>query len=96
MNLGAIIAHAIADPVGKPAFIVDPVVVDELEARADAEAEHLRDVVEISATEAQLTSVFVVGQRRGEKDPLHARTRRRSARQPLSRSRVYWTEIARA
>ncbi|PIE19333.1 MAG: butyrate kinase [Proteobacteria bacterium] len=29
-NLGAIIAHAIAQPAGKPAFIVDPVVVDEL------------------------------------------------------------------
>jgi butyrate kinase len=29
-NLGAIIADAIATPAGKPAFIVDPVVVDEL------------------------------------------------------------------
>ncbi|GAK57292.1 probable butyrate kinase 1 [Candidatus Vecturithrix granuli] len=30
-NLGALIAKAIGDSIGKPAFIVDPVVVDELE-----------------------------------------------------------------
>ena len=29
-NLGAVIAHSIAEPAGVPAFIVDPVVVDEL------------------------------------------------------------------
>ncbi len=29
-NLGAVIAHSIAEPAGIPAFIVDPVVVDEL------------------------------------------------------------------
>lgn len=33
-NLGALIAKAIADQIGKPAFIVDPVVVDELEPLA--------------------------------------------------------------
>ena len=30
-NLGGIIAHAIASKIGKPAYIVDPVVVDEFE-----------------------------------------------------------------
>ncbi len=30
-NLGAAIVHALAVPVGKPAFIVDPVVTDELD-----------------------------------------------------------------
>ena len=30
-NLGGIIAHAIASPLGLPSFIVDPVAVDELE-----------------------------------------------------------------
>lgn len=30
-NLGAALAHEIASPHGKPAFIVDPVVVDEME-----------------------------------------------------------------
>ena len=30
-NLGAIIAKEIANSIGKPAFIVDPVVVDEME-----------------------------------------------------------------
>lgn len=30
-NLGAIIAREIADSIGKPAYIVDPVVVDEME-----------------------------------------------------------------
>ncbi len=29
-NLGAVIAHSIAEPAGIPSFIVDPVVVDEL------------------------------------------------------------------
>ena len=33
-NLGGIIAHEIAKPLGIPAYIVDPVVVDELEAVA--------------------------------------------------------------
>jgi butyrate kinase len=33
-NLGGLIAHAIAEPLGIPAFIVDPVVVDELEVFA--------------------------------------------------------------
>jgi len=33
-NLGALIAKAIGDEIGKPAFIVDPVVVDELEPLA--------------------------------------------------------------
>jgi butyrate kinase len=33
-NLGGLIAHAIADPLGIPAFIVDPVVVDEMETFA--------------------------------------------------------------
>jgi butyrate kinase len=33
-NLGGLIASAIAEPLGIPAFIVDPVVVDELEAFA--------------------------------------------------------------
>ncbi|MDY0092121.1 MAG: butyrate kinase [Candidatus Vecturithrix sp.] len=33
-NLGALIAKAIGDSIGKPAFIVDPVVVDELEPLA--------------------------------------------------------------
>jgi butyrate kinase len=33
-NLGGMIAHAIADPLGIPAFIVDPVVVDEMEPLA--------------------------------------------------------------
>ncbi|OFZ80337.1 MAG: butyrate kinase [Bdellovibrionales bacterium RIFOXYD1_FULL_53_11] len=33
-NLGGIIAHAIASPTGKPSFIADPVVVDELEPLA--------------------------------------------------------------
>lgn len=33
-NLGALIAQAIGDEIGKPAFIVDPVVVDELEPLA--------------------------------------------------------------
>jgi butyrate kinase len=32
-NLGALIAHELGAPVGKPAFIVDPVVVDEAPAR---------------------------------------------------------------
>jgi butyrate kinase len=32
-NLGALIAHELAEPAGKPAFIVDPVVVDEAPAR---------------------------------------------------------------
>jgi butyrate kinase len=32
-NLGALIAHELAAPAGKPAFIVDPVVVDEVAAR---------------------------------------------------------------
>ena len=32
-NLGALIAHELATPAGKPAFIVDPVVVDETPAR---------------------------------------------------------------
>ncbi len=32
-NLGAIIAHELAAPAGKPAFIVDPVVVDEVADR---------------------------------------------------------------
>jgi butyrate kinase len=32
-NLGALIAHELAAPVGKPAFIVDPVVVDEAPSR---------------------------------------------------------------
>jgi butyrate kinase len=32
-NLGALIAHELAAPAGKPAFIVDPVVVDEAPAR---------------------------------------------------------------
>ncbi|MCK5796569.1 MAG: butyrate kinase [Deltaproteobacteria bacterium] len=40
-NLGAIIADAVAGPAGKPAYIVDPVVVDELvpEARLSGLAE---------------------------------------------------------
>jgi butyrate kinase len=33
-NLGGLIAHSIAQPLGKPSFIVDPVVVDELEPLA--------------------------------------------------------------
>lgn len=33
-SLGGLIAHAIATPLGKPAFIADPVVVDELEPLA--------------------------------------------------------------
>jgi len=33
-NLGALIAKAIGDEIGKPALIVDPVVVDELEPLA--------------------------------------------------------------
>ncbi len=33
-NLGALIAHAIGDEIGKPSFIVDPVVVDEMEPLA--------------------------------------------------------------
>ena len=33
-NLGALIAKAIGDEIGKPSFIVDPVVVDELEPLA--------------------------------------------------------------
>jgi butyrate kinase len=33
-NLGALIAKALADEIGKPAFIVDPVVVDEMEPLA--------------------------------------------------------------
>ncbi len=33
-NLGALIARAIGDDIGKPAFIVDPVVVDEMESLA--------------------------------------------------------------
>lgn len=33
-NLGGLIAYAIARPLGKPAFIVDPVVVDEMEVFA--------------------------------------------------------------
>lgn len=32
-NLGALIAHELATPAGKPAFIVDPVVVDEVPSR---------------------------------------------------------------
>ncbi len=32
-NLGALIAHELASPSGKPAFIVDPVVVDEAPSR---------------------------------------------------------------
>ena len=32
-NLGALIAHELAEPAGKPAFIVDPVVVDEAPSR---------------------------------------------------------------
>ena len=32
-NLGALIAHELAAPAGKPAFIVDPVVVDEAPSR---------------------------------------------------------------
>jgi len=32
-NLGALIAHALVQNTGKPAFIVDPVVVDEMEDR---------------------------------------------------------------
>jgi butyrate kinase len=32
-NLGALIAHELASPEGKPAFIVDPVVVDEAPSR---------------------------------------------------------------
>ena len=32
-NLGAIIANEIARSINKPAFIVDPVVVDEMEER---------------------------------------------------------------
>ncbi len=32
-NLGALIAHELASPAGKPAFIVDPVVVDEVAER---------------------------------------------------------------
>ncbi len=32
-NLGALIAHELAAPAGKPAFIVDPVVVDEAPTR---------------------------------------------------------------
>ena len=32
-NLGALIAHELAAPAGKPAFIVDPVVVDEVAER---------------------------------------------------------------
>ena len=32
-NLGALIAHELAAPHGKPAFIVDPVVVDEVPSR---------------------------------------------------------------
>ncbi len=32
-NLGALIAHALVGDLGKPAFIVDPVVVDEMEDR---------------------------------------------------------------
>jgi butyrate kinase len=33
-NLGALLANAIGDEIGKPAFIVDPVVVDEFEPLA--------------------------------------------------------------
>ncbi len=33
-NLGAILAHELAAPYGRPAFIVDPVVVDELDPEA--------------------------------------------------------------
>ncbi len=33
-NLGGLIAHSIAEPLGVPAFIVDPVVVDEMETLA--------------------------------------------------------------
>ncbi len=33
-NLGGLIAYAVAEPLGIPAFIVDPVVVDELETFA--------------------------------------------------------------
>ena len=33
-NLGALIAHELAAPAGKPSFIVDPVVVDEVPVRA--------------------------------------------------------------
>ncbi len=32
-NLGALLAHELAAPAGKPAFIVDPVVVDEAPSR---------------------------------------------------------------
>lgn len=32
-NLGGLIAHELAAPLGKPAFIVDPVVVDEVDER---------------------------------------------------------------
>ena len=32
-NLGALLAHELATPAGKPAFIVDPVVVDETPSR---------------------------------------------------------------
>jgi butyrate kinase len=32
-NLGALLAHELASPAGKPAFIVDPVVVDEAPSR---------------------------------------------------------------
>ena len=30
-NLGGVLARAVADPLGKPAFVADPVVVDELD-----------------------------------------------------------------
>lgn len=33
-NLGGIIAHSIAEPLGKPSYIADPVVVDEMEPLA--------------------------------------------------------------
>lgn len=33
-NLGALLAYELASPVGKPAFIVDPVVVDEVPTRS--------------------------------------------------------------
>lgn len=33
-NLGALIAAALAEEIGKPAYIVDPVVVDEMSAKA--------------------------------------------------------------
>lgn len=33
-NLGGVLAYEIAEPMGKPAFIVDPVVVDEMEPLA--------------------------------------------------------------